>query len=187
MSIYHDRDSVGDIGFVYVWINRTNGRYYIGSHKGTPDDGYIGSGKAFLRAVKKYGIESFDRVVDYIGPDFRQEETDLIRFFDAVNCPLGYNIMHNHEGYVALAPEAVARIAAKNRGRKMQPEVVERVAAKNRGRKRGPLSEEHRANLSAAAKGKPIGPHSEERRRKMSEAHKARCQAKSLSHPVADV
>jgi len=31
--------------FVYTWINVTNGRMYIGYHKGNPDDGYISSSK----------------------------------------------------------------------------------------------------------------------------------------------
>ena len=34
--------------FIYKWTNKTNGKYYIGYHKGTPDDGYISSGKTFL-------------------------------------------------------------------------------------------------------------------------------------------
>jgi hypothetical protein len=35
--------------FVYKWINSDTGKYYIGKHKGTIDDGYISSGKAFLQ------------------------------------------------------------------------------------------------------------------------------------------
>lgn len=33
--------------FVYKWTNTSTQEYYIGVHKGTPDDGYIGSGKKF--------------------------------------------------------------------------------------------------------------------------------------------
>ena len=39
--------------FIYKWTNKTNGKYYIGYHKGTPDDGYISSGKTFLAAYEK--------------------------------------------------------------------------------------------------------------------------------------
>lgn len=49
------------IGFIYEWTNINNGMRYIGSHKGTLDDGYTGSGKRFLKAVKKHGISSFSR------------------------------------------------------------------------------------------------------------------------------
>lgn len=49
-------------GFVYCWINQTKGKAYIGSHWGGHlDDGYIGSGVLFKRAVKKYGLENFIR------------------------------------------------------------------------------------------------------------------------------
>lgn len=50
-------------GFVYKWTNRINGKMYIGSHAGTIDDGYVGSGRAFAAAIKKYGIHNFDRVI----------------------------------------------------------------------------------------------------------------------------
>ena len=38
--------------FVYQWENN-NGEYYIGIHKGTPDDGYIGSGKVFSQRYEE--------------------------------------------------------------------------------------------------------------------------------------
>ena len=50
-------------GFVYEWTNNINGKKYIGSHAGTIDDGYIGSGKVFKRAIAKYGIENFTREI----------------------------------------------------------------------------------------------------------------------------
>lgn len=50
-------------GFIYEWTNTVNGKKYIGSHKGTPDDGYIGSGKIFQLAIKKYGMKNFSRTI----------------------------------------------------------------------------------------------------------------------------
>jgi hypothetical protein len=34
--------------FVYKWKNVSNEMFYIGKHKGTDDDGYVSSGRAFL-------------------------------------------------------------------------------------------------------------------------------------------
>lgn len=46
--------------FVYRTTNLTNGKYYIGCHCTFKlDDGYLGSGMRILRAVLKYGRESF--------------------------------------------------------------------------------------------------------------------------------
>jgi hypothetical protein len=50
-------------GFVYKWINTKNQKYYIGSHAGTTNDGYIGSGKAFKQAIAKHGIDAFTREI----------------------------------------------------------------------------------------------------------------------------
>lgn len=74
---------------------------YIGSHKGTVDDGYIGSGKRFENARRKYGIENFERtIVEYV----EKEECILIReqyYLDTLNCaydPMYYNISPNAGG-----------------------------------------------------------------------------------------
>lgn len=39
-------------GFIYLWWDTKRNLYYLGSHKGTPDDGYIGSNKRFQSAYK---------------------------------------------------------------------------------------------------------------------------------------
>lgn len=41
------------IGFIYQWTNISNNKKYIGSHNGSIDDGYVGSGKYFQSAYKK--------------------------------------------------------------------------------------------------------------------------------------
>ena len=38
--------------FVYKWTNIETGKFYIGYHKGTDDDGYISSGKRFMTYYK---------------------------------------------------------------------------------------------------------------------------------------
>ena len=48
-------------GFVYITINLKNGKMYIGAHRGSEQDGYLGSGKLFLKALKKYGREMFEQ------------------------------------------------------------------------------------------------------------------------------
>lgn len=74
-------------GFVYVWTNVLNGKKYIGSHAGTVDDGYIGSGKVFMRAIKKYGIKNFTRIIlEYIEISDRKYLLEREKFYlDTVN------------------------------------------------------------------------------------------------------
>ena len=74
-------------GFIYEWTNMLNGKKYIGSHAGTIDDGYIGSGKVFQRAIKKHGIENFTRaVIEYVEVEDRQYLLQREKFhLDEVN------------------------------------------------------------------------------------------------------
>ena len=49
---------------VYKTINRVNNKYYYGVHStDNLNDGYLGSGTNLLRAINKYGKESFERVI----------------------------------------------------------------------------------------------------------------------------
>lgn len=58
--------------FVYKTTNKINGHYYYGVHNtNNLDDGYIGSGAALKVAVKKYGVENFER--------------EIIKFFDTMD------------------------------------------------------------------------------------------------------
>ena len=49
---------------VYKIINLINGKYYYGIHS-TENifDGYMGSGKTIVNAIKKYGVENFTKEI----------------------------------------------------------------------------------------------------------------------------
>ena len=50
-------------GYVYLTVNKVNNKGYVGQHKGMFDRYYYGSGKMFLRAFRKYGVNNFDRQI----------------------------------------------------------------------------------------------------------------------------
>lgn len=87
MSIYSHE------AFVYRWTNLSNGKIYIGKHKGTSDDGYISSGKAFLQ-VYNQNPQDFVRDILFEGPDHivLQKEQELIKEYIAKN---GHESMYN--------------------------------------------------------------------------------------------
>lgn len=85
-------------GFVYKWIDTSNGMYYIGSHKGTPDDGYIGSGTWFMRAYSKRP-DSFVREILYIGEDYRELEEFILEELNAAKDKFSYNLKNAAIGF----------------------------------------------------------------------------------------
>ena len=81
--------------YVYVTTNTINNKQYVGSHcTDNIDDNYIGSGRIFLKAVKKYGKENFKREIlkEFVSSDeARNSEEFYIDKYDTI-VPNGYNI-----------------------------------------------------------------------------------------------
>lgn len=50
--------------YLYEVKNKINNKIYVGVHKtDNLEDGYMGSGKAILQALEKYGIENFEKII----------------------------------------------------------------------------------------------------------------------------
>jgi len=81
--------------YIYITTNILNNKQYVGSHcTDNIDDGYIGSGRLFLKAVRKYGKENFSReVLEECESDIKAREREGI-FIEQFNTldPGGYNL-----------------------------------------------------------------------------------------------
>jgi group I intron endonuclease len=53
-------------GFIYIWFDSESKKYYIGSHKGTVEDGYTGSGLLFKKAYSKRPEKFKRRILEYV-------------------------------------------------------------------------------------------------------------------------
>ncbi len=110
--------------FLYQVTNKINHKIYIGVHQ-TEDleDGYLGSGKAIVNAVKKYGPENFERVIleffDNTNDMFAAETRVVTREF--IKDPNNYNIAEGGKGgykgqEVYSCPIRSAKLSAVNKG-----------------------------------------------------------------------
>lgn len=131
------------IGFIYKTTCLINNKIYIGKHEGREDDGYIGSGKLFKRAVKKYGKENFKREI------LRRCETlhelkiwehVYIKKYNSQETSIGYNIadgdVNTTEYNPTKRPEVRKKISEYRKGKKLSEETRKKISERNKGKKR---------------------------------------------------
>jgi hypothetical protein len=86
---------------VYKTTNKVNEKYYIGVHKtSNPYDNYLGSGKYLKRAIKKYGIENFEKEILAIFETSEEayELESVLVTFDLIESKDSYNIREGGKG-----------------------------------------------------------------------------------------
>jgi hypothetical protein len=137
--------------FVYKWTDNKTGKMYIGSHKGSKEDGYICSSKLMMEQYKDRP-KDFSREVIAEGnfEDIRLLEVELLNAVDARANTCYYN-QHNGTGnwYIKQHTEKTKQkmrkpkskehrvkfLGNKNASYKHTPEQIEEMRQRNIGRK----------------------------------------------------
>lgn len=140
-------------GIVYKTTNNINGKIYIGKDTKNSHN-YLGSGKYFRNAIKKCGRENFTKITIDIANnklELNEKEIFWIKFYDARNPEIGYNILEGGEG-VGSGEEHPFY------GKHRSIETKQKLSLAN-AKERHPLygkrlSEEHRIKISLALKGR---------------------------------
>lgn len=194
-------------GFVYVWRDRKHNRYYVGSHCGRPDDGYVCSSNWMLAAYGRRKEDFKRRIVAVVTTsrsNLLEEEYRWLQMIKDEEAGVRYYNVYLHRfGHWTCDPERSAEVSEKlskigtgrkhseehrraisegNKGKKLSDEHRQALVAANTGKK---ASDEAKAKMAAAKLGKKRGPHSEEHKRRLSESNKGKKRSEETRARVA--
>lgn len=155
-------------GFVYIWRDRKHKRYYIGSHWGLEDDGYICSSswmkKAYIIRPNDFKRRILSKVIT-TRKDLLIEENKWLNMIHTHELGVRYYNLHNHEFNHWSADE------------KRRVEVCEKISKINIGRKqtfKDPVARGHKISETKKKKFAETGGFTEEHKQKLALAHKSK-------------
>lgn len=171
-------------GFVYIWRDKKHNRYYVGSHWGDEDDGYICSSSWMKRAYKLRPSDFKRRIISRVTTnrlDLLKEEQ---RWFDMIkpeeiktryyNLKLtAHTVWHTIDEIKLSVGEKISRSKkGKNTG-KRDPSVGQKISetkkkkcAERKETTGSAFTEEHRKSLSECKLGKTQSQESNQKRSK---------------------
>jgi len=145
--------SVKSSGFIYLWRDRKNNRYYIGCHWGLPDDGYICSSDWMRRAYRNRPNDFKRRVLEVVVTTrsdlFLREYAWLSLIKDNELGKRYYNFRKSIHNLLEYTPEIRKKMISAQIGRKQSPE---HIAKKTASIKKTMSTPEKKLELSAQAK-----------------------------------
>ena len=160
---------------VYKTTNLINQKYYIGKHSSVdPNDKYLGSGKALLKAIKKYGILNFKKEILFIYEqevDAYNKEREILEELDGINDPLCYNLCYGGVGFWKGSNHSIytkEKISEGNKGKVLSDEHKEKLRNWHTGKI---VSLETKKKLSELNIGKK---HTKETKEKLSSINKGK-------------
>ena len=147
-------------GFIYEWVDSTNDKNYVGSHKGLIDDGYTGSGTYFLSAFKKRPDEFSREILEYVYEDDRKILLEVEqKYLDLIDWNNTYNI-----STIALGSDGMIGKHHTNESKKIMSEKAKKRPSNHTGKKH---TEEFKIKIGNIHRGKIV---LEETKQKMSKS-----------------
>jgi hypothetical protein len=142
-------DIVMKNGFIYIWYDRKNKRYYVGCHWGNEDDGYICSShwmkRVYFRRKEDFKRKIIERNIKSREELFLRElywlsmiKIEEIKPYNLT--PKYYNLNIRHNEHWLKYPDKIKTIGKK-------------ISLKKTGVSTGPCSEETKEKIRKATKG----------------------------------
>lgn len=187
-------------GFVYLWFDKKHKRYYIGSHWGNPNDGYICSSDSMREAYRRRSKDFRRRILSFIITNRSDLLTEEQRWLDMIK-PEEFGIRYYNisskvnKGYWWINEETKRQVGVKiSKSTKGKPIHTKETKQKlsqimkdywksgklktktpwNKGLKTGPQPLEMIEKRAQKLRGKKLKPFSLETRQKMSISAKGR-------------
>jgi hypothetical protein len=144
--------------FVYCWTDHKTNKLYVGSHKGSTDDGYVCSSKHMMVEYKKRP-EDFTKQIIAEGKldDIRKLETKILQAANVRIDEQFYN-KHDNDGFFfegwkqgEFSEEHRKNMSISASKRKRTPEHIQKL---NEGRRNSKNSVEHNRKISEKNTGK---------------------------------
>lgn len=150
--------------FVYCWTDIKTNKLYVGSHKGSLDDGYVCSSKYMMSEYRKRSVD-FIRQIIASGThiEMRNLEHKILEAVDAAANDDFYNACNGNSKFYhkgKRGPWSLERrqqASIDRKGRKISKEHAEKLHA---GRRKSKNSKEHAEAIRKARKGVPMTPES---------------------------
>ena len=174
--------------FVYCWTDKVNNKLYVGSHKGSADDGYVCSSKYMMEEYNRRP-QDFSRQIVARGKhaDIRKLEAKILQSVDA-KLNEGFYNRHNNDGFYfdgwtkdSISEEHKINMSIAAKKRKRTPE---HIAALRAGRKASKNSPEHAAAVIASRIGSK---HTDISKNKMSESKLANPNTKEIASKAGKI
>jgi hypothetical protein len=152
-------------GFVYIWFDSWRKMYYIGSHWGHENDGYICSSERMRKAFKRRPEDFKRRILSKVASskqNLLDEEYRYLSMIDQSELGRKYYNLTNHKNGHWMTVEKKAKtlkekISLKTKEAMYRPEVRERYLEGLKTRDNRAWDPEVRAKMSASNKGKNTG------------------------------
>lgn len=163
--------------YIYKITNLLNGNFYIGrrcTRDSIDEDTYFGSGKRLKDAIRKYGVENFNKEILKVCESYDELihlEKEIVTE-ELVRCNQCYNLaLGGHGGYTFY----------KNRNYKHTNESKEKISRANTGRKRLDLVERNKQGFNMFWNGRK---RTQEDKQKKSVAAKKRVENSSTDFAI---
>jgi len=145
---------------IYKTTSLINGKYYWGVHDSIDEnDGYLGSGVALRKAIRKHGKENFKRETKLLYDTAKEAYEDEARIVNKsmISDYMCYNLLTGGLGGCEHSEESKRKIGAALKGFKHSDEIKRKMSEAHKGKetwmKGRRHSEASRSKMSIAKKG----------------------------------